>query len=185
MRREAAAALEQFKTLMEQFLVLLEDFRAGKLSGPDAPAAQQIIPAARMTDLSASGLGRRVDPRVEPEDGDDDKELMQQSVEDIVPLRSSAPSAASILDRRARRETQRQRQAVNVATSPPARRPKPSPNRRTPRTVLRSRFEYADPVHCERDPMHPRPPNRIRQAQSRFLDETERWTNCDPIIPIS
>jgi hypothetical protein len=49
MLREAVAALEHFKALMEQLLVLLEDFRAGKLNGPDAPPAQQIIPAATMT----------------------------------------------------------------------------------------------------------------------------------------
>jgi hypothetical protein len=37
MRRERAMMLEQFKALLEQFLVLLEDFRAGKLSEPNAP----------------------------------------------------------------------------------------------------------------------------------------------------
>jgi hypothetical protein len=41
MRNEAAAALEQFKTLVEQFLALLEDFRAGKLTAPATPEVRE------------------------------------------------------------------------------------------------------------------------------------------------
>ena len=47
MRKEAAAAVaEAFQALMEQFAVLLEDFRAGKLPPPNAPEAGESRQAA-------------------------------------------------------------------------------------------------------------------------------------------
>jgi hypothetical protein len=46
MRREAEAAAKQFVVMMEQFLVLLKDFRAGKLTAPAAPELDEAWEAA-------------------------------------------------------------------------------------------------------------------------------------------
>ena len=56
-RKEAAMALEQFKALMEQLLVLLEDFRAGKLNAPATPEAHEPLHS------SASSAARTLDRR--------------------------------------------------------------------------------------------------------------------------
>ena len=75
-RREAAAALAEFKALTEAFLLLVEQFRAGKLAAQEAPdgddvrvdpvAVETALPRLRPTVLrigpSCGGLDGRVKP---------------------------------------------------------------------------------------------------------------------------
>jgi hypothetical protein len=107
MRKEIEAAAKQFAAMMEQLLVLLEEYRAGRLTAPNAPPgvaarrALQITPAALMTDRSACGVDRRAKP------GDDDKGLMRWPVaESALPVIISTTAITDLtacgVDRRAK-----------------------------------------------------------------------------------
>jgi hypothetical protein len=61
MRKEIEAAAKQFAAMMERLLVLLEDFRAGKLTAPNAPEA--LTPSPLEGRLApAPGVDPGVDP---------------------------------------------------------------------------------------------------------------------------
>jgi len=95
MRKEAAAMMEQaLRALMEQFAVLLDEYRAGKLNAQDATVVQDPL---REAELLATG-----------------------PIEDSAPLRSSAPSTVTIPRRRERRQPQRPRGLTNERVAKPA-----------------------------------------------------------------
>jgi hypothetical protein len=101
MRKEAAAMMEQaFRALIEQFAVLLEEYRAGKLN---AQNATQVEDPLRKAKLPATG-----------------------PIEDSAFLRDSAPSAVVIPNHGERREPHRPRvrpkeRAAKGAQPPPSR----------------------------------------------------------------
>lgn len=116
MRKEAAAAMEQaFRALMEQFALLLEEYRAGKLSAQNATEVEDPLRKAEW--LAAGAIG------------------------DNAPLRSSA---VAIPDRGERRRPQRPRvrtkeRAAKVAQPPASRTPSVCFAARPPQSGERAR----------------------------------------------
>lgn len=108
-RKEAAAMLQQFKALLGQLVVLLEEVRAGKSSEPNSPQCAK------------SGKRRRRPRRGQ---ADSAGAWDRGTTAETAPLRFCAPAAATIPDRGERRETQRPCQAPDgamIAELPPSR----------------------------------------------------------------
>jgi hypothetical protein len=89
-RKEAAQAMAAMQGLVQGFLTLLEDFRAGRLPECAKPEvveeSEEVAPRRCLTadaataerliaDASADGRECRVNPRVEAQDGNDDNDL--------------------------------------------------------------------------------------------------------------
>ena len=104
-RREVAEAMQAVQGLLEAFLGLLEDFRAGRLAAENTvqvdeepeeveqsvarrptedveadrvSACSAAVPETLISDASVGGRDYRVDPRVKSEDGKDDNKLIHK-----------------------------------------------------------------------------------------------------------
>jgi hypothetical protein len=112
-RKEAAAVMEQVKTLLEEFVALLKEVAAAEAGEPDAPAGNEAGEGMKCV----GGAITDPSPRPSPSRGEGEgaggavaaphPPASQSRGKQTVPLRPSAPSAVNVIDRGERGEAQR------------------------------------------------------------------------------